>query len=70
MPGIGVMIRGRARPSRRAVRSGPGTAEGIIRKMGMNPQDVLVRLNGEFVPDIQRVRPGDRLELIEIASRG
>jgi sulfur carrier protein ThiS len=70
MPQVRVIIRGRNKPVAKTVKSRSAVVEGILAEMCINPQEVLVRLNGEFVPDSQRVRRGDRLELIEITSRG
>ena len=70
MPQIRVVIRGRNRPITKSFKAEASTVEGIIAEMNMNSQEVLVKLNREFVPDTERVRKGDRLELIEITSRG
>ena len=70
MPRIRVTIRGRNRPFAKTLNSRSAVVEGILAEMCINPQEVLVRLNGEFVPDTRRVRKGDRLELTEITSRG
>jgi sulfur carrier protein ThiS len=70
MPRVKVTIKGRERPATRAFKARASVIEEALAEMGINPQDVLVRLNGEFVPDTQRLSPGDRLELIEITSRG
>ena len=70
MPRIKVTLRGREKPWSRTVRTEAFTAEGILVEMGINPLEVLVKLNGEFVPDTQVVRTGDSLELLVITSRG
>ncbi len=70
MPHIRVTLRGRNKPTTKTFKARASTIEGIITEMNMNPQEVLVKLNSEFVPDTERVRKGDRLELLEITSRG
>jgi sulfur carrier protein ThiS len=70
MPRIRVSLRGRKKPWSKAVKVKSVVLEDILLEMGINPQEVLVMLNSEFVPDTGRVRPGDRIELIEITSRG
>jgi sulfur carrier protein ThiS len=70
MPRIRVTLRGRKKPWSRTVKARSAVVEDMLLEMGINPQEVLVRLNSELVPDIERVGPGDRLELMEITSRG
>lgn len=70
MPKIKVILRGKKRPVTRTVKTKAANVEDILIEMCINPQEVLVKLNGEFVPDIQKVKAGDRLELLEITSRG
>jgi sulfur carrier protein ThiS len=70
MPLVNISVRGRSRPISRRIRAKSAVIEDIIIQAGLNPQEVLVKLNGEFVPDIQRARDGDRIELLEITSRG
>jgi sulfur carrier protein ThiS len=70
MPQISLTIRGRKKPVSRRFNSKSSVAESILKEMGINPLEVLIKLNGEFVPDNQRARKGDRIELLEITSRG
>jgi sulfur carrier protein ThiS len=70
MPKIKVILRGKKRPVTRTVKTKAAIVEDILIEMCINPQEVLIKLNGEFVPDIQKVKAGDRLELLEITSRG
>jgi sulfur carrier protein ThiS len=70
MPQVSINIRGREKPVRRSVRAKSGVVEKILQEIGINPLDVLIKLNGEFVPDTEKARTGDRLELLEITSRG
>ncbi len=70
MPRIKVVIRGREKPWNRTINTRAAVVKDIIVEIGINPLDVLVKLNKKFVPDTQKARPGDTLELIEITSRG
>lgn len=70
MPQLKITIRGRDRPKTRTVKSKSSVVEEILQEIGINPLEFLVRLNGEFVPDTQKAKSGDRLELLEITSRG
>ena len=67
---VKVSLRGREKPWSRIVRTGPYAVEEVVAGLGMNPLEVLIKLNGEFVPDTQKVRKGDEMELLEITSRG
>ena len=46
------------------------TVEDAILKMGVSPQTVLARLDGEFVADDEPLRKGAKLELVRISSIG
>lgn len=70
MPKVTVTLSGREKKRRMPVSSRSSLVEEIIKKAGINPLEVLVKLNGEFVPDIARARNGDRIELLQITSRG
>ena len=63
-------LRGRKKPWSRDVDVRASTVEEALVEIGINPLEVLVKLNGEFVPDIEGIRTGDSLELLEITSRG
>lgn len=67
---VKVSLRGREKPWSRTVRTGPSTVEEVVAGLGMNPLEVLIKLNGEFVPDTQKVKKGDEMDLLEITSRG
>jgi sulfur carrier protein ThiS len=67
---VRISLRGRDKPWSRTVKTRSSTVEDIIIEAGLNPLEVLIKINGEFVPDTQRVKSGDRLELLEITSRG
>jgi len=52
-------------------RKGEGkTVEDAIVKLGVSPQTVLAKLNGEFVPDDEALKKGAKLELVRISSIG
>ncbi|MCK4714098.1 MAG: hypothetical protein KAT35_00865 [Candidatus Aenigmarchaeota archaeon] len=70
MPRVSVTIRGRKKPVRKIVRAKSGAVECILQEIGINPLEVLIKLNGDFVPDTEKARTGDKLELLEITSRG
>ena len=70
MPQVRVILRGRKKPVAKTVKSRSAVVEEILLEMCLNPQEFLIRLNGQFVPDNQRIRTGDKLELMEITSRG
>ncbi len=70
MPQVRVTLRGRKSPWSKTVKVNASTIEDILAEIGINPLEVLVKLNGEFVPDTEKVRSGDSLELLEITSRG
>ena len=67
---VKVSLRGRDKPWSKTVKTGSSTVEDVVAGLGMNPLEVLIKLNGEFVPDTQKVRKGDRIDLLEITSRG
>jgi sulfur carrier protein ThiS len=46
------------------------TIEEAILQIGISPQTVLAKLNGEFAPDDEPLKDGDRLMLIRISSIG
>ena len=70
MPQIRVALRGRKKPWSKTVKAKSAVVEDILLEMDINPQEVLVKLNNEFVPDTEKVKKGDKLELLEIISRG
>ena len=70
MPDIRVTVRGRDGPRTRRIRTRSSIVGEAVLEAGINPIEVLIKVNGEFVPDTARVRKGDRVELKEITSRG
>ncbi len=70
MPEFKVILRGREKLWSKKVKSRSGKVEDIVLKAGINPLEVLIKLNGEFVPDTAKARNGDKLELLQITSRG
>ena len=70
MTRIEIKLRGREKPWSKVLDTAAKTAEEAVLEAGINPLEVLIRLNGEFVPDTQKLKSGDRLELLEITSRG
>ena len=70
MPEITVTLSGREKPWKKKVKTKSAVVEEAIQEIGINPLEVLVRVNGEFVPDTERLRKGDKLDLLEITSRG
>ena len=46
------------------------TAEELLEEQGINPETVVVKLNGRIVPDNEELHEGDIIELIGAESRG
>jgi sulfur carrier protein ThiS len=46
------------------------TVAEVLRSVDINPQNVLVRLEGEIVPDDMKVREGQKLEALKVVSGG
>jgi len=46
------------------------TVAEVLRSVEINPQNVLVRMEGEIVPDDMKVREGQRLEALKVVSGG
>ena len=70
MPQVTVTLRGREDPWTKKFRSRSPVVEAIVQELGINPLEVLIKLNGEFVPDTHKARTGDKIELLQITSRG
>ena len=70
MPKISIELRGREKEMRKKIDSKSRFVGEAIQKAGINPLEVLVKINGKFVPDIEKVRDGDKVELLQITSRG
>ncbi len=50
--------------------SGKVTVESLLQKLCINPETVVVLMNGEIVPDFEAVSGKDKIEVIDIVSRG
>jgi sulfur carrier protein ThiS len=70
MPEVQVTVRGREKARTKKIRTRSSLVFDAVREAGINPLEVLIKVNGEFVPDTARLRKGDRVELMEITSRG
>lgn len=46
------------------------TISQFLEEIGINPVTVLVKINGNIVPDDMKLKQGDPLEIIRIVSRG
>ncbi len=44
--------------------------EKLLKKMGINPEIVIVSVNGEITPDNEKVKAGDKVEIIKVVSGG
>jgi len=44
--------------------------ENLLEKLGINPETVVVLRNGEVVPDFEELENKDRIEILDIVSRG
>lgn len=44
--------------------------ENLLDKIGINPETVVVMMNGEVTPEYEALSKGDKIEIIEIVSRG
>jgi thiamine biosynthesis protein ThiS len=42
----------------------------LLRKLGVNRETVLVRINGKVGPEEQPLRDGDRVEVFQIVTGG
>jgi sulfur carrier protein ThiS len=67
---VTVSMRGREKPWTRKFRARSDVVEEIVKELGINPLEILIRLNGEFVPDTEKAKAGDKIELLQITSRG
>ncbi|MFC2144023.1 MoaD/ThiS family protein, partial [Candidatus Aenigmatarchaeota archaeon] len=50
--------------------SGKVTVENVLQKLCINPETVVVLVNGEIVPDFETVSGKDKIEVVDIVSRG
>lgn len=46
------------------------TAADVLKKIGINPEMVIVSKNGKFVPDTEEVSPRDKIEILKVVSGG
>lgn len=46
------------------------TAADVMKKLGINPEMVIVSKNGKFVPDTEEVSPRDKIEILKVVSGG
>ncbi len=44
--------------------------ENLLEKLEINPETVVVLRNGEVVPDFEELENKDRIEILDIVSRG
>jgi len=42
----------------------------ILQKVEINPETVLVRRSGEIIPETEKLKNGDKLELLSVVSGG
>jgi sulfur carrier protein ThiS len=64
---IKVCLEGRTRSMKMPGRPAVGD---VLARMGINPETVVVLKNGEVVPDSEPVSGKDRIEVLDIVSRG
>ena len=46
------------------------SVENLLGKLCINPETVVVLVNGEVVPDFEAVSGKDKIEVVDIVSRG
>ena len=46
------------------------SVENLLEQLGINPETVVVLKNNEVVPDFETVSGKDKIEIIDIVSRG
>jgi len=44
--------------------------EDLLNKIKVNPETVVIKLNGKIVPEEDKLKDGDKLELIDFVSSG
>jgi len=49
---------------------GKSRLENLLEKLEINPETVVVLRNGEVVPEFEKLSNKDRIEIIDIVSRG
>ena len=70
MPSVRVTLRGREEPWTKDIRVKSSVVEEVILEAGINPLEVLIKVNGEFVPDTAKIKKGDDITLLQITSKG
>jgi sulfur carrier protein ThiS len=50
--------------------TGRVSVENLLERLCINPDTVVVLRNGEVTPEFERLSEGDRVEIIDIVSRG
>ncbi|MFH0890276.1 MAG: sulfur carrier protein ThiS [Candidatus Aenigmatarchaeota archaeon] len=46
------------------------TIENLLKELGINSETVIVSVNGEIVPESQKIRKNDRIEILKVVSGG
>lgn len=46
------------------------SVENLLEQLGINPETVVVLKNSEVVPDFEMISGKDKIEIIDIVSRG
>ncbi|MFH0889623.1 MAG: sulfur carrier protein ThiS [Candidatus Aenigmatarchaeota archaeon] len=46
------------------------TIESLLKELGINSETVIVSVNGEIVPESQKIRKNDRIEILKVVSGG
>lgn len=46
------------------------TAHDALKKAGINSEMVLIKRNGEIIPDAEKLKDGDKLELLRVVTGG
>jgi len=67
MVNVKVLLSGKTRTLKMPEKS---SIENLLEELEINPETVVVLRNGEVVPDFERLSKGDRIEIIDIVSRG
>ncbi len=49
---------------------GKASIEDLLLSLGINRETVIARKNGEIVPESEKVKDGDRIELLNVVSGG
>lgn len=49
---------------------GGATALLALKKAGINPEMVLIKRGGEIIPDAEKLKAGDKIELLRVVTGG